>query len=387
MYQATTAGWVEVQGYYAWPSEGANQVWSQPDVTNGVWGQQQYAQPCMADGRRRPPGAWMQNRPSATKPWKHGAVKPRHIRQESNTSQSASTSSEDSVQGQHTNRSTKAERITRHARQESTASQQTTSTDCDGLERIRWADLDIATDVSEDESDRMNSLDSNQLPKATEVGNERSESPSSAWSVGSELHHVGRCNPCAFHHKDKGCKSGRDCNFCHRCPPGEAARRQKLQQSLCQKLPHHAVAWAIGVPRCRVVQEEEESNTNELADDNTNASTHENWSEGSKLHESGRCKPCAFMWTKGCTNGAKCTFCHLCPAREVQRRKNLRRQMYMRLQQQQLIYDQYDQHEEVACQFGCQSGMPIMTGVAFYGPCNTGFMVLPAEDSCVQEAM
>mmetsp|Transcript_50283 Transcript_50283/g.92938 ORF Transcript_50283/g.92938 Transcript_50283/m.92938 type:complete len:382 (+) Transcript_50283:77-1222(+) len=381
MYQPA-AGWVEVQGYaYAWPSEGANGVWSQADAPNGVWGQQQCAQPCMA-GWRRPPGAWMQ--PRTAKSWKHASAKTRHIRQESNASQSASTSSEDSMQG-HITSKPKADRTARHARQESTASQQTVSTDCDGPERIRWADLDIASDVSEDEFARMNSLSSNVAPqKALHL--ERSESPSSAWSIGSELHHVGRCNPCAFHHKDKGCKSGRDCNFCHRCPPGEAARRQKLQQSLCQKLPHAAAAWAVGVPRCRVVQEEEEPTASELADDINNAAKHENWSEGSKLHESGRCKPCAFMWTKGCTNGGKCTFCHLCPAREVQRRKNLRRQMYMRLQQQlnPLIYDQ---HEEAACQFGCQPAMPIMAGVAFYGPCNAGFMVLPAEESCVQEAM
>lgn len=61
---------------------------------------------------------------------------------------------------------------------------------------------------------------------------------------------------------------------------------------------------------------------------------------GSIGHESGRCKPCAFLHTKGCENGLACQFCHLCPAeakkerrqeklqqrREAQRARNQRRQ-------------------------------------------------------------
>lgn len=42
---------------------------------------------------------------------------------------------------------------------------------------------------------------------------------------------------------------------------------------------------------------------------------------GSKGHFLGDCKPCAFFYTKGCGNGTECTFCHLCPAGEKQRRK------------------------------------------------------------------
>jgi len=36
------------------------------------------------------------------------------------------------------------------------------------------------------------------------------------------------------------------------------------------------------------------------------------WSKGSKLHESGKCKPCHYVHTKlGCLNGEECNFCHI----------------------------------------------------------------------------
>lgn len=41
---------------------------------------------------------------------------------------------------------------------------------------------------------------------------------------------------------------------------------------------------------------------------------------GSRGHFNGECKPCAFLYTKGCGNGASCSFCHLCDAGEKKRR-------------------------------------------------------------------
>lgn len=38
-------------------------------------------------------------------------------------------------------------------------------------------------------------------------------------------------------------------------------------------------------------------------------------SVGSLGHFRGQCKPCAFVHTKGCTNGKRCQFCHLCDPR------------------------------------------------------------------------
>lgn len=45
-------------------------------------------------------------------------------------------------------------------------------------------------------------------------------------------------------------------------------------------------------------------------------------SEGSKLHGSGACSPCAWYWKpSSCQNGQMCTFCHLCPHGELKARK------------------------------------------------------------------
>merc|ERR1711879_584784 len=51
-------------------------------------------------------------------------------------------------------------------------------------------------------------------------------------------------------------------------------------------------------------------------------------SVGSLLHCSGQCQPCGFLHTKGCTNGARCTFCHLCNAGEVKRRRREKREQF-----------------------------------------------------------
>jgi len=47
-------------------------------------------------------------------------------------------------------------------------------------------------------------------------------------------------------------------------------------------------------------------------------------SVGSAGHETGRCKPCAFLYKDGCRNGPECPFCHLCPEEERKRRKQQR---------------------------------------------------------------
>lgn len=48
---------------------------------------------------------------------------------------------------------------------------------------------------------------------------------------------------------------------------------------------------------------------------------------GSQGHGRGDCKPCAFLHTKGCDNGAMCKFCHICDAGEKKRRQKEKRQM------------------------------------------------------------
>jgi len=45
-------------------------------------------------------------------------------------------------------------------------------------------------------------------------------------------------------------------------------------------------------------------------------------SEGSRLHEIGKCNPCAWFWkSSGCQIGDKCEYCHLCPKDELKNRK------------------------------------------------------------------
>mmetsp|Transcript_112889 Transcript_112889/g.282633 ORF Transcript_112889/g.282633 Transcript_112889/m.282633 type:complete len:406 (-) Transcript_112889:103-1320(-) len=36
-----------------------------------------------------------------------------------------------------------------------------------------------------------------------------------AWSIGSELHSMGKCRPCAFAWSESGCNMGADCIYCH----------------------------------------------------------------------------------------------------------------------------------------------------------------------------
>jgi hypothetical protein len=42
---------------------------------------------------------------------------------------------------------------------------------------------------------------------------------------------------------------------------------------------------------------------------------------GSVGHYLHKCKPCAFVYKKGCTNGTECQFCHLCEPGEKRRRQ------------------------------------------------------------------
>jgi hypothetical protein len=42
---------------------------------------------------------------------------------------------------------------------------------------------------------------------------------------------------------------------------------------------------------------------------------------GSMQHKFNRCKPCAFVHTKGCGNGIECPFCHLCAQGEKKQRR------------------------------------------------------------------
>lgn len=76
-----------------------------------------------------------------------------------------------------------------------------------------------------------------------------------SWSVGSILHDTGGCKPCAFFHT-KGCQSGSECLFCHKCMKDEGkhrkrAARRKLQskheeESTGSMEPEELEDWQAG---------------------------------------------------------------------------------------------------------------------------------------------
>lgn len=45
---------------------------------------------------------------------------------------------------------------------------------------------------------------------------------------------------------------------------------------------------------------------------------------GSRDHYLGQCKPCAFVHKRGCANGTRCRFCHICGP-EIKRKRQLER--------------------------------------------------------------
>merc|ERR1712113_22125 len=46
---------------------------------------------------------------------------------------------------------------------------------------------------------------------------------------GSVEHGTGKCSPCAWYWKARGCASGVQCDYCHLCPEGELKRRKKIK--------------------------------------------------------------------------------------------------------------------------------------------------------------
>lgn len=48
-------------------------------------------------------------------------------------------------------------------------------------------------------------------------------------SSGSALHAAGKCSPCAWYWKPRGCQNAYQCQFCHLCPAGELKNRKKAK--------------------------------------------------------------------------------------------------------------------------------------------------------------
>merc|ERR1711998_466441 len=50
---------------------------------------------------------------------------------------------------------------------------------------------------------------------------------------------------------------------------------------------------------------------------------------GSVGHHLGNCVPCGFFWkSRGCVNGERCEYCHLCDSREKKRRQKAKKTFF-----------------------------------------------------------
>merc|ERR1712087_347451 len=67
--------------------------------------------------------------------------------------------------------------------------------------------------------------------------------------------------------------------------------------------------------------------------------------DGSKDHAAGTCRPCAFLYTRGCANGKTCQFCHVCPPGEKKRRQ---REKFQNLKKERLPADMSEHAEAQA---------------------------------------
>jgi len=188
--------------------------------------------------------------------------------------------------------------------------------------------------------------------------------PSALPSVGSALHAVGECRPCAWFWKPQGCANGEACGHCHLCKVGAIKARKKTRSAEKRTddrdrqrlgvgapmspppLPQGPAAAAEAVLRPHAAEGEERAGATAAAILPCAAvmvSAEEARSEqesvgalyadgvvqelslGSLLHSTGECRPCAWFWKKqGCANGRTCLHCHLCPKSELRARRKAR---------------------------------------------------------------
>lgn len=85
-----------------------------------------------------------------------------------------------------------------------------------------------------------------QPPGQTLSGPSGKPNVTSQWSVGSELHGVGRCRPCAWLFKPQGCISGEACSFCHLC--NQLTLKQQLANSLKKRQASRRTAASAAPP-------------------------------------------------------------------------------------------------------------------------------------------
>jgi len=162
---------------------------------------------------------------------------------------------------------------------------------------------------------------------------------------GSMLHGTGECRPCAWFHKEKGCQNGSDCRHCHICPEGEVKMRRKTKVDglrMGRSESEMSQVNSATSERKELKVEKLASVTSPIAESSLSAQDdafgpppgllvvpkvlrEPELSQGSALHGTGLCRPCAwFHKTAGCENAEDCRHCHMCPEGEIKSRRKLK---------------------------------------------------------------
>jgi hypothetical protein len=105
--------------------------------------------------------------------------------------------------------------------------------------------------LDSDVLDAETSSPESQTKKAAVVLN-----PGQMTSPGSALHGTGRCNPCAWYWKPKGCMNAVNCQYCHLCPEGELKQRKKAKVTAMRMgaLEPTATEHGSAPPRIKLTQ-------------------------------------------------------------------------------------------------------------------------------------
>ena len=155
-------------------------------------------------------------------------------------------------------------------------------------------------------------------------------------SLGSASHGTGLCRPCAWLWKPGGCQNGVECRHCHLCPEGELKARRKVKADLARQesLEQEIASSPLALSLAQMLEEEDDAKYQVeispfmMGTESADAAAHVFPSEGSKLHGTGFCRPCAWFWKpKGCDNGMDCRHCHLCPQEEIKNRRKAKQMM------------------------------------------------------------
>jgi len=178
-------------------------------------------------------------------------------------------------------------------------------------------------------------------PDASGASPSKSAAPARApsYSQGSALHDSGGCEPCAWFWKPAGCRNAADCKRCHLCEEGALKDRKKAKVAMMRTKTSEAeeACTSAGPGDLAVPEELQDAPPAQLQDappvepqvqpqadaaEPAEPAEPEQLNNGSRLHVTGECEPCAWFWRPtGCSHGLECRRCHLCPEGEVKARK------------------------------------------------------------------